>query len=153
MKTPTHPLDDLTAAEMTAAASTVKSDLLSTSEDVDESHEIRFSYVTLAEPAKAAMRAYLAGEGPVPARQAEVIATIVPKMDAYVFVVNLGEDGASVASKSLVPEGCQPLFSPDDCFLAEEIVKARESGRATYMLEKARTAKDVTLQPATGSRS
>ena len=124
MKTPTHPLDDLTAAEMTAAASTVKSDLLSTSEDVDESHEIRFSYVTLAEPAKAAMRAYLAGEGPVPARQAEVIATIVPKMDAYVFVVNLGEDGASVASKSLVPEGCQPLFSPDDCFLAEEIVKA-----------------------------
>ena len=35
---------------------------------------------------------------------------------------------------------------------AEEIVKARESGRATYMLEKARTAKDVTLQPATGSR-
>ena len=85
---------------------------------------IRFSYVTLAEPPKAAMRAYLAGEGPVPARQAEVIATIVPKMDAYVFVVNLGEDGASVASKSLVPEGCQPLFSPDDCFLAEEIVKA-----------------------------
>jgi primary-amine oxidase len=127
MKTPTHPLDDLTAAEMTAAASTVKSDLLSTSEDVDESHEIRFSYVTLAEPAKAAMRAYLAGEGPVPARQAEVIATIVPKMDAYVFVVNLGEDGASVASKSLVPEGCQPLFSPDDCFLAEEIVKADDA--------------------------
>jgi hypothetical protein len=35
---------------------------------------------------------------------------------------------------------------------AEEIVKAREYGRATYMLEKARTAKDVTLQPATGSR-
>ena len=120
MKTPPHPLDDLTAAEITAAASTVKSALLS-AEDAGESEEIRFSYVTLAEPAKLAMAAYLAGEGPVPARQAEVIATIVSKMDAYVFVVNLG-DAPSVASKDPVPEGCQPLFSPDDCFLAEEIV-------------------------------
>jgi len=35
---------------------------------------------------------------------------------------------------------------------AEEIVKAQQAGRATYMLEKARTAKNVTLLPATGSR-
>ena len=70
MKTPPHPLDDLTAAEITAAASTVKAALLS-AEDADSSEEIiRFSYVTLAEPAKLAMAAYLAGEGPVPARQA-----------------------------------------------------------------------------------
>ena len=47
-------------------------------------------------------------------------------MDAYIFVVNLGDE-PSVASKNPVPEGCQPLFSPDDCFLAEDIVKADEA--------------------------
>lgn len=123
MKTPTHPLDDLTAAEITAAAAVVKAALLADASDDDE---IRFSYVTLAEPAKLAMAAYVTGEGPVPPRQAEVIATIVSKMDAYIFVVNLGDE-PSVASKNPVPEGCQPLFSPDDCFLAEDIVKADEA--------------------------
>ena len=125
MKTPTHPLDDLTAAEITAAAAVVKSALLADASDASDD-EIRFSYVTLAEPAKLAMAAYVTGEGPVPPRQAEVIATIVSKMDAYIFVVNLGDE-PSVASKNPVPEGCQPLFSPDDCFLAEEIVKADEA--------------------------
>ena len=126
MKTPTHPLDDLTAAEITAAASVVKAALLADASDGASDDEIRFSYVTLAEPAKLAMAAYVTGEGPRPPRRAEVIATIVSKMDAYIFVVNLGDE-PSVASKNPVPEGCQPLFSPDDCFLAEEIVKADEA--------------------------
>ena len=125
MKTPTHPLDDLTAAEITAAASVVKAALLADASDASDD-EIRFSYVTLAEPAKLAMAAYVTGEGPRPPRQAEVIATIVSKMDAYTLVVNLGDE-PSVASKIPVPEGCQPLFSPDDCFLAEAIVKADEA--------------------------
>ena len=69
MKTPTHPLDDLTAAEITAAAAVVKSALHADASDASDD-EIRFSYVTLAEPAKLAMAAYVTGEGPVlPARR------------------------------------------------------------------------------------
>ena len=59
MKTPTHPLDDLTAAEMTAAASTVKSDLLSMSEDVDESHVLDEGNAAVARDARGAFRACL----------------------------------------------------------------------------------------------
>ena len=133
MKTPPHPLDDLTAAEITAAASTVKSALLS-AEDAGESEEIRFSYVTLAEPAKLAMAAYLAGEGPVPARQAEVIATIVSKMDAYVFVVNLGDapSVASVARSRCAPRGVRrgaPRFPRKTETREERMAPPREETR------------------------
>lgn len=122
MKSPSHPLDDLTAAEMTVAVSAVKSALV----DDAGSSEIRFAYVTLREPAKREMAAFAAGDGAKPARQAEVLATVVSKIESFIFVINL-EGDCSVASRELVPEGCQPLFSPDDCFLAEEIVKGDEA--------------------------
>ena len=139
MTTSTHPLDDLDAAEIALATSAVKTALAEDAGD-DEESEIRFSYVTLREPPKREMTAFVAGDGAKPKRQAEVLVTIVAKLASFVFVVDLpgggGDDAASaasvasVASRERIPADCQPMFSPDDCFLAEEIVKGDDAVRA-----------------------
>ena len=62
MTTSTHPLDDLDAAEIALATSAVKTALAEDAGD-DEESEIRFSYVTLREPPKREMTAFVAGDG------------------------------------------------------------------------------------------
>ena len=138
-----HPLDDLTADERTAAASAVKQHLLdavfaaTTTSDTEE-QELRFNYVTLAEPPKDALLAYNLSSGdstaakPLLQREAEVLVSVPSRGASFKVFVNLDAlstpdeetEEAAVTSCEPIPDGCQPLFSPDDCDLAESIVKA-----------------------------
>lgn len=70
------------------------------------SDNVRFSYITLLETKK---------EGP---RRAEVLFSVKGK--ASKAVVSL--ESKCVERVQALPENCQPMFSPDDCNLAEKIV-------------------------------
>mmetsp|Transcript_2454 Transcript_2454/g.3498 ORF Transcript_2454/g.3498 Transcript_2454/m.3498 type:complete len:736 (-) Transcript_2454:120-2327(-) len=114
-----HPLDPLTAEEISSASSAVKEYLsLTTGQDPSL---IRFVAVSLSEPEK---KEVLSGEGfdPVKAsRKAEVV--ILVDGIASELVVDF-QDGINVVSHVALPPGIQPLYSPDDCDLAEEITKS-----------------------------
>lgn len=95
--------------------------------------KLRFNYITLAEPPKAALLAYLSGDAPAPARVAEVLFSLPSRGASFKAFVHLRgsnnptgnvDAAATVSSCDPIPDGCQPLFSPDDCALAESIVKA-----------------------------
>ena len=60
-----HPLDDLTAAEMTVVAAAMKATILAAHATVDpkDVDAIRFNYITLSEPPKALLMAFLKGTG------------------------------------------------------------------------------------------
>jgi primary-amine oxidase len=84
--------------------------------------------ITLREPIKSALSAYEAatGDAPLPPRVAEAI-LITPETGlAYVVLVTLpaSAEEDAVAECTQLPPGTQPLFTPDDCILAEDIVKA-----------------------------
>jgi len=106
-----HPLDPLSAGEITAASQAVK-DFVA----VDKQHQLRFVAVSLKEPARA--------DHPATSRQAEVV-TLDPSTGlASEFDVNLGAgEKATVISSKKLPLGTQPMLTPDDCDLAEEIAK------------------------------
>lgn len=63
-----HPLDPLSAAEISAAAEACEQ--LAQQQGIAE---LRFNVITLQEPPKAALVAYEAGSGPCPPRQAFAI--------------------------------------------------------------------------------
>lgn len=116
-----HPLDPLTATEIRCAAAAARSALpVSTTAP-------RFVSITLREPIKSALNAYDAapGDAPLPPRVAEAI-LITPETGlAYVVLVTLSAtEEDAVAECTQLPPGTQPLFTPDDCILAEDIVKA-----------------------------
>lgn len=127
----THPLDDLTATEIAAASAAVKKNLKASSSEGGV-YKIRFNYITLAEPPKRVLMAYLAGNGDVlePEREAEVLYSLPSAAISYKAIVRLDVDSVrgdiegTVISTHAIPEKCQPLFSPDDCNLAETIVKS-----------------------------
>ena len=114
-----HPLAELSAEEIARAASAVRAHL--------GADDARFSFVTLLEPPKAQLAAFHAGDAPAPPRNAEVVATAGG--EAVRCVVTLSKDDASVTSAAPLPANAQPLFSPDDCFLAEDIAKADDAVR------------------------
>ena len=124
-----HPLDPLTANEISSASSAVKKYLVQ-KEQKDPS-SIRFVAVSLCEPEKKDLLSLLKEEVFDPTkvtRRAEIV-TLVDGI-ASELVVNLrredddGADDDDVVSYVSLPPGTQPLYSPDDCDLAEEIAKS-----------------------------
>jgi len=104
----THSLHSLTPSEILRASSIVKDKFSSDA-------SLRFVAITLAEPKKAE------GNSVKTNRAAEVL-VLDPKTGlATELTVNLLDD--SIAKTMQLPSGVQPMFTPDDCFLAEQIVK------------------------------
>ena len=110
-----HPLDQLSAAEVAAAAELVRGALAERAAGA----AVRFVSISLLEPPKAATKAALAGAAPAPPRRAEAVA-MLPTGAAFRVVADL-EAGAVEA---VAPQPGQPLLTPEDCFEAEAIVKA-----------------------------
>lgn len=114
-----HPQDPLTAEEIRAAAAACKERAATLG------LSLRFNTITLREPAKKALLAWQAAGSPAgsdcePPRQAFCILQTAP--GAVEAVVELGASPPVMSSWTEVP-GVQPLATPDDCFLAEDIVK------------------------------
>lgn len=140
-----HPLDPLTAAEIKVAGAAVQSRL-------EPTYKARFSIITLLEPPKSELLLFNSQQTSVnggtanetetmpsspPSRRAQVIFTIPASGVVCEAVVELAAasggdedsgEGSMVKGKIISLEelqiGVQPLISPDDCDLAEQIVKA-----------------------------
>ncbi len=113
-----HPLDPLTAEEIRIASSAVKN-YLSSKKGQDPS-SIRFVAVSLSEPEK---KDLLSDEvfDPVKAERKAEVVTLVDGI-ASELVVDFKDN--IVSHHVDLPPGVQPLYSPDDCDLAEEIAKS-----------------------------
>jgi Cu2+-containing amine oxidase len=108
-----HPLDDLSTAEIAAVAAAVRAAI---TVHTIGNEEVRFNYITLAEPEKKALLAFGAGSAPPPPRAAEVLVSLPAKGASFKAFVAL--PSGAVTSMEPIPDGCQPLFSPDDCDMA-----------------------------------
>eukprot|EP00899_Mesostigma_viride_P025592 jgi/Mesvir1/6217/Mv00897-RA.1 len=106
-----HPLDQLTEDEIRVAVDCIRKELPGT---------LRFNVIALHEPPKEKLVAHLESGGPAPPREAYVL--VLKEGRAYRAVVRL-PDGEIVSKCTPIPNGLQPLLTPDDCFLAEAIVK------------------------------
>jgi len=112
-----HPLDPLSAEEISLASAAVK--------DFAQVDKLRFVAVSLKEPPTANKTD---PQHVVLKRQAEVVALNTATGIASEFTLNILLDGkqsatAVVESSKALPPGTQPMFTPDDCDLAEEIAK------------------------------
>eukprot|EP00188_Purpureofilum_apyrenoidigerum_P006075 Plantae.Rhodophyta-Purpureofilum_apyrenoidigerum.ctg8779.p1 GENE.Plantae.Rhodophyta-Purpureofilum_apyrenoidigerum.ctg8779~~Plantae.Rhodophyta-Purpureofilum_apyrenoidigerum.ctg8779.p1 ORF type:complete len:649 (+),score=102.63 Plantae.Rhodophyta-Purpureofilum_apyrenoidigerum.ctg8779:157-2103(+) len=107
-----HPLDPLDAEEIIAAAETVRQGF---------KEELRFNTITLREPGKQEV-ANFEKKGSSVSRSATVVVLTPRNSRCYELVVSL--DVKEIVEKTELPLGTQPPFTPDDCFLAEEIVKS-----------------------------
>jgi primary-amine oxidase len=133
-----HPLDPLTPAEITAAAHACSS--YAVSQDI---RVLRFNTITLKEPLKADLLAYSnqPETATIPLRQAFCTLQIPGECGKVIEAVVGFLDAAADAKVEswTVREGVQPLFTPDDCFEAEAIVKAdlevRKMLKETYSIE------------------
>eukprot|EP00803_Ostreobium_quekettii_P010562 evm.model.scf_1177.3 EVM.evm.TU.scf_1177.3 scf_1177:31016-41785(+) len=134
-ETPMHPLDPLTASEISAASEACSQHAKGTGVE-----SLRFNVVTLQEPPKGKLLAYEHGDGEAPPRQAFCILQIPFEETVFEAVVELGAAEPSVISWKKV-EGVHPLLTPDDCFDAEAIVKADENVRC--LLEERYGVTDV----------
>mmetsp|Transcript_44446 Transcript_44446/g.96647 ORF Transcript_44446/g.96647 Transcript_44446/m.96647 type:complete len:678 (-) Transcript_44446:296-2329(-) len=106
----------LTESEISKASGVVLDHLKIEPSSDDLLDKIRFVAVSLAEPSRTAVLA-----GKETRRQAEIV-TIDPRTGlATEMVVDL--DSAKVASSTVLPKGKQPMYTPDDCDLAEAIVQ------------------------------
>ena len=110
-----HPLDPLSASEIEQASSAVRTYLGLTPDDSIKN--LRFVAVSLKEPPK---KDYIQGN-PTP-RQAEIVALNPTTGVASEYDVNL--DTGKVVFSNDLPKGVQPLLTPEDCTLAEEIVQS-----------------------------
>ena len=104
----THALHSLTPDEITKASLTVKKHLLN--------DKIRFVAISLQEPPKSQQVG-------VDSRKAEVVVINPVTGIATELTVTLDDaNGHSISRQVDLPRGVQPMFTPDDCSLAEEIV-------------------------------
>ena len=105
----THALHALTPAEITQASSLVKMHL--------KLDEIRFVAVSLQEPPKSEHDTF-------GCRMAEIV-VLNPKTGiATELTVTLDDvKGHSISRQVDLPRGVQPMFTPDDCALAEGIIQ------------------------------
>lgn len=131
-----HPLNSLTPDEITACATAVQS-------KAGESSSFRFVAISLVEPPKNA-----AAETE---REAEVIVINRSTGIASQFIVGVfekegGGAGATVSKQTDLPPGVQPLLTPEDCDLAEEI--AKKSTKLAALLESKYGIKDIRQQVA-----
>ncbi|KAI9037161.1 peroxisomal copper amine oxidase [Aspergillus affinis] len=108
---PPHPLDPLSTAEIDTAVALIR----------EEHGKVNFNAVTLYEPRKAEMMAWLADpqNAPRPARAADIVA-IAPGGKVYDGVVNLNEK--KVVQWKHTP-GVQPLITMEDLQEVEHIVR------------------------------
>lgn len=108
-----HPLQSLTANEIQKASKATKSRL--------NGDNVRFVAISLSEPGK--------NSAAPPVRSAEVVALNPDTGIATELLIALNDDSsdeATVTKCQDLPPGVQPMFSPEDCDLAEEICKASE---------------------------
>jgi Cu2+-containing amine oxidase len=123
MSSTSHPLDPLSGAEIQAASSAVKKHLGVSPDNMVQT--LRFVAVSLLEPPK---KEYLLAQSsevvpPALARRAEIIALNPSTGVASEYHVELSnsttEEDAKVIYQIDLPLGTQPLFTPEDCDLAE----------------------------------
>ena len=118
-----HPLCSLTPKEIAVTADSVKSFF---AERGNDSH-LRFVSINLNEPNKRVLQS-AAENGTKPPRKAEVLVLNTETGIASEIEVNLQVKGdaitAAVGNAKELPRGVQPLLTPDDCYLAEEIAKS-----------------------------
>ncbi|DBA72671.1 TPA: putative terpene-alkaloid biosynthetic cluster [Trebouxia sp. C0005] len=113
-----HPLDALSAEEIKACSKACSA--------YAEQHELdalRFNVISLKEPTKAELLAYEADKSKTPSRKAYCIVQSFPKSPVNEVHLDVSGSGATVTSWKQV-DGVEPLASPDDCLLAEQIAKA-----------------------------
>jgi primary-amine oxidase len=156
-----HPLDPLTAGEIRVVSAAIRSSLGISESDDPRDERLRFVAVSLQEPFKALLLQFEKGrEDGKPMtlpRQAHVI-TLSPETGlATEYVVqipvnmetvtgNESDDKLETLSSLNVPAipiviltqktlapGIQPMLTPDDCDLAESIVKASEEVQAALL--------------------
>ena len=134
-----HPLLPLTASEIAAVAKCVLSCSVSASNgttngtsgdsDGSSSPSLRFVAISLLEPSTTELQSYeeapASSKPPLP-RQAEVVTLNSKTGLAAEHIVELYKDDKSLTAKRIsfveLPPGTQPMFTPDDCDLAEQIV-------------------------------
>ena len=150
-----HPLDPITADEIRQAVRTVKASSMCALPEAPGA--VRFNTIDAIEPEKKAMLAAAGSSsfnGATTHRRVEVKYQIPSEGRAYVAVVATADRGASelgVLESCNELVGVQPLLTPDDCFLAEAIVKG-DDGVLTllserYGMSKAAIADQVTCDP------
>ena len=110
------PLDPLTPQEISKASSAVRIFMK------DASESIRFVAVSLREPSPGEIASSFSssGDGSAPRRLAEVLVLDPTTGLATEFVVH----GDDVVESRMLPSGTQPMLTPDDCLLAEDICKS-----------------------------
>ena len=110
------PLDPLTPQEISKASSAVRIFMK------DASESIRFVAVSLREPSPGEIASSFSssGDGSAPRRLAEVL-VLDPTTGLATELVVHGDD---VVESRMLPSGTQPMLTPDDCLLAEDICKS-----------------------------
>ena len=113
---PPHPFDPLSTAEIEAAVALVRK---------HHAGSLKFNGVSLHEPRKAMMTAWLANpqRSPRPHRSAEVVA-MAAGGNVYDGVVDLTE--RKVVEWTTVAEGVQPLLTLEELGVVEELVRKDE---------------------------
>lgn len=108
-----HPLDQLTCDEIAQAADIART-------NIGGNVRTRFVCISLAEPTKAELAAFESGAG-APLRAAECVLLLPESGETREMIVDLA--AGQVHSVKVLPAGTIAMFTPDDCFLAERIVK------------------------------
>lgn len=138
-----HPLDELSAPEVSQTVKTVK---LYAEKAVGISVDaIRWNVVTLQEPRKKELLAYEAAPSfdTLPPRLALVILHTPPEPGVAEVLVRLADGGGGTVLSWTKIEGVHALATPDDCFDAEALVKADPQVRA--LLEEVYGVTDMDL--------
>ena len=107
-----HPFEPLSSSEINVASSVVQTAL----EAENPGQITRFIAVSLLEPSKDVLKS-----PETVSRQAEVIILNPSTGIASEFVVDISNE--SISTRVDLEPGVQPMFTPEDCDLAEQIVK------------------------------
>lgn len=128
---PSHPLDQLSALELTAVSSVVKQHALSLGVA-----PVRFNSVASVEPVKYGVLAYLRGEGQPPPRRALAICELPGRNTVVECVVDLDaarlEGGPPRVLSWKQMEGVQVALTMDDVMEGEE--KLKENGEFRQLM-------------------
>ena len=138
-----HPLEPLTAAEVSRASAAARKHA------AHLSLTVRFNTISLAEPAKQEQLAWSSGVGPRPRRRALCVLTQPLSADVIEALVELSSAGDSIFGW-LVLDGAsldgQPMATPDDCLLAERVVRA-DAGVLEALLKRGIDPATLFLDP------
>ena len=124
MEPPPGPLTPLSPAEVSTAAAAARAHAAGLG-----SASVRFNTVTLDEPPKKELLAYLSHRGPRPKRVALCVLQTPPGLvDVIEARVVIRDDGSAGVDSwqvfSVAELGGQPLATPDECLEAERLVRA-----------------------------